>query len=100
MLPLYNSLIDHCENTTDNANSPPFLVDAAAAAKETLLDYYNRTDATNSYILAVVLDPRQKLGYYKRNKWGRSLITSIKNRYALIFFINVLEVVWILFNQY
>jgi len=80
VLPLYNTLIDHCENTSDNGNSPRFLVEGADAAKDTLLDYYNRTDTTDSYILAVVMDPRQKLGYYKRNKWGRSLITSIKHR--------------------
>ena len=64
----------------DGAKSSQVFVNAANAAKETLLDYYNRTDATNSFILAIVMDPRQKLGYYKRNKWGRSLLTSIKNR--------------------
>ena len=56
------------------------LVSGASAAKEKLLEYYNKTDATSSYVIAIVMDPQQKLDYCKRNKWGPSLIASIKTK--------------------
>src|ERR1700733_14226037 len=80
VLPLYNALIDHCEDTSNNKNVSALLMDSANAAKEKLLEYYNKTDATSSYVIAIVMDPQQKLDYCKRNRWGPSLIASIKTK--------------------
>ncbi|RUS17938.1 hypothetical protein BC937DRAFT_89335, partial [Endogone sp. FLAS-F59071] len=51
VLLLYNSLINHCKTTATSKDL--LLVNAANAAKEKFLNYYNRTDTTSSYIFAV-----------------------------------------------
>ena len=66
-IPLYNTLIDHAEDTVDSVNIDPKIKEAAKKCREKLIEYYKRTDKT--YLVATVLDPRFKMQYYVDNKW-------------------------------
>jgi hAT-like transposase, RNase-H fold len=75
-VPLYNSLIDHIEDTIATDDIEQTIYDAAVECKTKLLGYYNKTN--NACLIATVLDPRIKLRYYKDNEWGDDLIGSIQ----------------------
>lgn len=74
-IPLYNSLIDHIEDTESETNIDPIIKEAAISCKEKLLEYYNKTN--ESYLIATILDPRLKLQYYKNNNWEEEIINDI-----------------------
>ncbi|KAJ7454473.1 hypothetical protein FB451DRAFT_1049702, partial [Mycena latifolia] len=40
-------------------------------------EYYQKTGNSNSYVLAMVLDPRRKLAYFEKH-WPKSLQASAK----------------------
>ncbi|KAH7917202.1 hypothetical protein BV22DRAFT_1026834 [Leucogyrophana mollusca] len=54
---------------------PPVCV-ALAMGKKTLNRYYNLTDASDVYRIAMVLHPRHKLKYFKHTKWEPSWIAD------------------------
>ena len=54
-IPLYNTLIDHVENTVDSENTNQIIKEAVKKCQEKLLVYYNKTGKT--YLAATVLDP-------------------------------------------
>jgi hypothetical protein len=87
VIPLYNCLIDHIEDTIDNINIIDSIIIAANKCKDKLLTYYNKTNDT--YLFATILDPRLKLQYYKNNNWDNLLINNIQQRliYILLFII-------------
>ena len=72
---LYNTLIDHTEDTIDSENTDPEIKEAAKKCQEKLMVYYNKTGKT--YLAATVLDPRFKMQYYEDNKW-KELIEDIR----------------------
>lgn len=74
-IPLYNTLIDHIEDTVGKNNIEPTIKEAANMCKAKLLKYYNKTNET--YLVATVLDPRLKLQYYKDNNWEDDLLDNI-----------------------
>jgi Domain of unknown function (DUF4413) len=76
-IPLYNTLIDHVEDTISSDEIDSIIIAAAEACKEKLLEYYNRTN--ESYLIATILDPRLKIQYYKDNNWGDELVAENKN---------------------
>jgi predicted DNA-binding protein with PD1-like motif len=76
-IPIYNTLIDHVEDTISSVEIDPIITEAAGACKEILLKYYNKTN--ESYIIATILDPRLKIQYYKDNNWGDELVATNKN---------------------
>jgi len=111
VIPLYNLLIDHVEDTigndlnenneneeddgNDNANEDEVenensdndsgwkkLKKAAKKCKKKLLEYYNKTN--DSYLIATILDPRLKLEYYRDHEWEEELINDIQNK--LVYF--------------
>ncbi len=95
-IPYYNFLIDHIEdiidnkkknnennesddnNKNENNNENNELKQAAKVCKNKLLKYYNKTN--NTYLIAIILDPRLKLKYYQNNNWENKLIDNIKNK--------------------
>jgi len=75
-VPLYNSLVDHIEDTINMGDIEQIISDAAEECKTKLLGYYNKTN--NACLIATVLDPRLKLRYYRDNDWGDDLISNIQ----------------------
>jgi hypothetical protein len=85
VIPIFNILIDAMEEHSDNASEGKIASQfglAADAAKEKLLQYYNRTDASPFYVAALILDPRNKLGYFQRESWAKALINTFKKKYV------------------
>ena len=83
VIPIYNLLIDALEDRIDMAETTLIQKEfgsAALAAKEKLLEYYNRTDASPFYLAALILDPRNKLAYFEKEKWAQKLIGSITTK--------------------
>jgi hypothetical protein len=99
-IPLYNILIDHMEdiisdelgdliieseeldtetesNNTENQWSL-LIKESAKKCKTKLLEYYNKTN--DSYLIAVILDPRLKVQYYQDHDWGETLINEIQKK--------------------
>ena len=58
-VPLFNSLLDHIENTESAYNSEQAIYKAAEKSKKKLLEYYNKTN--DAYLVATILDPRLKM---------------------------------------
>ncbi|CAG8648371.1 8187_t:CDS:2, partial [Funneliformis mosseae] len=79
VIPLYNLLIDHIEDTIDNINTLPSIKLAAEKCKEKILEYYNKTN--NIYLFATILDSRLKLQYFKGKEWGDELIKTIQESF-------------------
>ncbi|KAJ7627444.1 ribonuclease H-like domain-containing protein [Roridomyces roridus] len=58
--------------------------DAIEAALAKVDEYYQKTDNTHSYALAMVLDPRRKLAYFNKH-WPKNLVLSTKDALEKIF---------------
>ncbi|CAG8663252.1 2718_t:CDS:2, partial [Diversispora eburnea] len=56
---------------------------AAEKCKEKLLKYYNRTNET--YLIAIILDPRFKTLYYEENEWSQNEISEIIQKISSIY---------------
>ncbi|KAG1904131.1 uncharacterized protein F5891DRAFT_977614 [Suillus fuscotomentosus] len=60
---------------------------AAGLAKKTLNRYYELTDSSEVYRIAMILHPRHKLAYFKRANWEQQWIdtaeTLVRNAYEL-----------------
>ncbi|TDL21153.1 hypothetical protein BD410DRAFT_692841, partial [Rickenella mellea] len=72
--------MDHIDETlATNALNPRFQRSIQASltiGKKTLNRYYNLTDDSEVYRIAMVLHPRHKLGYFKKAGWEDSWITA------------------------
>ena len=101
-IPLYNLLIDHIEDHIDSETSDKELDDdiseeesqetdnereqineweklikeASNKCRTKLLQYYNKTN--DSYLIAIILDPRLKIQYFEDHKWEQALIDEIQ----------------------
>jgi len=105
VIPLYNELIDHIEDTigdddddsdgdgddsnnndddeeSNNDDEWKKLKKAAKKSKTKLLEYYNKTN--DAYLVSTILDPRLKLQYYKVHDWGDTLVNDTQNK--LVYF--------------
>jgi predicted nucleic acid-binding protein len=58
-VPLYNSLLDHIEDTESAIEIEQTIREAAKKSKKKLLEYYNKTN--DAYLIATILDPRLKM---------------------------------------
>ncbi|CAB5364726.1 unnamed protein product [Rhizophagus irregularis] len=100
MIPLFNFLIDHVEdiigdeneevneenddeNDDENIRIEKSIKKAAKYCKDKLLKYYVKTN--NAYSIAVILDPRLKIQYFKDEEWGDDLINEINQNFVNIF---------------
>jgi len=114
VIPLYNLLIDHVEDTiendldennenedddgndnenedevenenNDNNNNNNKWKKLKNAAKKCRKKLLEYYNKTNdSYLIATILDPRLKLEYYRDYKWEEELINNIQNK--LVYF--------------
>jgi hypothetical protein len=77
---------DKNENNSENDNDSEkekikkSIKKAAKCCREKLLKYYNKTN--NAYLIAVILDPRLKMQYFKDEEWDDELITKINQKYV------------------
>jgi hypothetical protein len=102
-IPLFNFLVDHVEDTIgdeesdenddenddddndDDENDEKIeksIKKAAKSCREKLLKYYNKTN--NAYLIAVILDPRLKMQYFKDEEWDDELINEINQKYVFL----------------
>ncbi|KAJ6593319.1 ribonuclease H-like domain-containing protein, partial [Mycena capillaripes] len=58
--------------------------EAIEAALSKVNEYYQKTGNSNSYVLAIVLDPRRKLAYFQKH-WPTSLQASAKRELEKMF---------------
>ncbi|KAF8548183.1 hypothetical protein OG21DRAFT_1423539 [Imleria badia] len=61
-----------------NCKYSPTIRAAISLAKRTLNRYYQLTDSSEVYRIAMVLHPRRKLNYFKNAKWEESWINTAK----------------------
>ncbi|KAI9430134.1 hypothetical protein BJY52DRAFT_1096858, partial [Lactarius psammicola] len=54
----------------------PSIHAALAIGKNTMNCYYNKTDHSEVYHIAMVLHPRHKLDYFKKHKWEGAWIQA------------------------
>jgi len=84
-IPMYNALIDACEDFANRHTRIEMLREAVDAAKQKLLTYYAKADAA-VYPIATIIDPRIKMAYYKREgweeEWMREAKTAIKGAFS------------------
>ena len=73
IVPLFNILLDHLENTDEKINLDETIKEVAKECYTKLKEYYNKIDKT--FLIATILDPRFKMHYYKNNKWEEYIDT-------------------------
>jgi hypothetical protein len=75
---------DYDDNDNDDENDDEkiekSIKNAAKSCREKLLKYYNKTN--NAYLIAVILDPRLKMQYFKDEEWDDELINEINQKYV------------------
>ncbi|CAB4385608.1 unnamed protein product [Rhizophagus irregularis] len=71
------------ENDDENIRIEKSIKKAAKYCKDKLLKYYVKTN--NAYSIAVILDPRLKIQYFKDEEWGDDLINEINQNFVNIF---------------
>ena len=76
-IPVYNALIDACEDFADRHTRTEMLREAVDAAKEKLLAYYAKADAA-VYPIATIIDPRIKMAYHEREGWEEEWVRDAK----------------------
>jgi hypothetical protein len=72
IIPLFNLIMDHVEDMAEADG----LQSAAIAAREKLVQYYSRTNATT--MLCTALDPRRKFQYFVKKGFPEEEINSTK----------------------
>ncbi|GBC28488.2 ribonuclease H-like protein [Rhizophagus irregularis DAOM 181602=DAOM 197198] len=81
-VPMYNMILEHIENLLDENHEKychyPEIRDAITKGYEKLKLYYSKTDDSQLYTIATILDPRLKLNYYKKQQWEQKFIDSAK----------------------
>lgn len=73
-----NDVENDVENDDENIRIDKSIKNAAKYCKDKLLKYYNKTN--NAYLIAVILDPRLKMQYFKDEEWGDNLINEINQK--------------------
>jgi hypothetical protein len=76
-IPVYNALIDVCEDFVDERTGIEMLRKAVDAAREKLRSYYAKADAA-VYPIATIIDPRVKMAYYVRERWEDEWVHEAK----------------------
>ncbi|CAG8796371.1 28062_t:CDS:2, partial [Gigaspora margarita] len=79
IIPLFNIILNHIEDTSSDAiikNKSVLLVSAAKAAREKLVKYYSKTNATN--MLCTALDPWRKFHYFIKKEFPNFKINEAK----------------------
>jgi hypothetical protein len=76
-IPVYNLLIDTCEDLVDERTGNEMVHKAVDAAREKLRSYYAKADAA-VYPIATIIDPRVKMEYYVREGWEDEWVREAK----------------------
>lgn len=87
IIPKFNQLYDYFDAVVDQDNSvstivSDVVVEAATKGREVLHKYYTKTNAAT--MLCMVLDPRFKLEYFKKNGFPQEEIDAVVQLYFFI----------------
>jgi len=76
-IPMYNALIDTCEDFVEECTGNEMLCRAVNVAREKLRSYYAKANAA-VYPIATIIDPRVKMTYYLRERWEDEWVREAK----------------------
>ncbi|KAF8157780.1 hypothetical protein BJ912DRAFT_866724 [Pholiota molesta] len=79
VIPVMDHIDQHLTTCATSDSTSVALSAAATIGKQTLNKYYNMTDHSEVYRIAMVLHPRHKLSYFKRAKWDEEWITAAED---------------------
>ncbi|CAG8837468.1 26896_t:CDS:1, partial [Racocetra persica] len=79
----------HCNNSNNSSE----VIIAINAGLKKLKEYYEKTNYSAIYSVAMVLDPRLKLNYYKKKNWDANFINGIKETVVNIYENNYMPIV-------
>ncbi|KAI0763386.1 hypothetical protein BC629DRAFT_1273558, partial [Irpex lacteus] len=76
VIPAMDRIDEHLATASLNRMYEPCIRAAATLGKKTINRYYNLTDGSELYRIAMVLNPRYKLQYFKQAKWPEDWINT------------------------
>jgi hypothetical protein len=82
VIPLFNIIIDHVEDTASRMGGQPGegwverLQNAANAAREKIVQYYSKTNTTT--MVCTALDPRRRFNYFVKKGFPQDEIDATK----------------------
>lgn len=74
VIPVMDIIDDALDENSKSTNYRPCIRQATTLAKATLNRYYQKTDLSNVYRIAMVLHPAHKLQYFKNAEWENDWI--------------------------
>ncbi|KAI0776431.1 hypothetical protein BC629DRAFT_1254460, partial [Irpex lacteus] len=69
VLPAMDTIDEYLTTTSLDKKFQPSIRAAVNLAKKTMNRYYSKTDQSECYRIAMILDPNHKLDYFKNNAW-------------------------------
>ncbi|CAG8697217.1 811_t:CDS:2, partial [Cetraspora pellucida] len=85
IMPIYNYLIEELETYYNNSGLSYKIATAVNAGLKKLKIYYSKTNNSDMYTIAIILDPQLKLNYFEENNWNRIFIDHIKENFLLTY---------------
>ena len=82
VIPVMDIINDSLDDNSKAATLRPSIHAAAKLTKLTLNKYYEKTDLSNTYQIAMVLHPMHKLVYFKNAGWEVDLIDTCRGDHA------------------
>ncbi|KAF7763751.1 hypothetical protein Agabi119p4_8288 [Agaricus bisporus var. burnettii] len=79
VIPAMDHFDEVLTTAADSPDMPPSIRAAIRLGLRTLNRYYDRTDHSKIYRIAMVLDPRYKTSYFRKLKWEEDWITTSIN---------------------
>ncbi|EPT01249.1 hypothetical protein FOMPIDRAFT_1120778, partial [Fomitopsis schrenkii] len=78
VIPSMDLIDEHLATDTTNLQLDPAIRVAVGCAKRTINHYYDKSDESAAYRIAMILDPRYKLQYFSDNGWLESWIDDAR----------------------
>ncbi|EPT02312.1 hypothetical protein FOMPIDRAFT_64461 [Fomitopsis schrenkii] len=78
VIPAMDIIDERLATDTTNAALDPAIRVAVGCAKRTINHYYNKSDESAAYRIAMILDPQYKFRYFTENGWLDSWISDAR----------------------
>ena len=79
VIPCINTLVRVIDTFTEDATRHPAICSAALCSLNILNKYYEKSDESFMYQIAMALDPRFKLEYFVKEHWPTDWINMVKD---------------------